>query len=65
MRGLSPALEELLAAIVAMTALDSLIALLYWAGTGISPWPLVILAEAAAFGPGVALLSLTSPNRRS
>jgi len=57
-------LEEVFAAILAITAIEALVALLYWAFTGISPWPFVILAEAVAFGPGVALLSVTSPRRR-
>ena len=56
-------LEEIVAAILAISAIEALVALLYWAFTGISPWPFVILAEAVAFGPGVALLSLTSPKK--
>lgn len=62
---LSPLVEEVLAATAAMTALSALIAVLYWLLTGLSPWPALILAELAGFGPGVALLSLTSPKRRS
>jgi hypothetical protein len=60
----NPLLEEILAATLAMTAIEALVALLYWTFTGLSPWPFVVIAEAAAFGPGVALLSLTSPRRR-
>jgi hypothetical protein len=57
-------LEEFIAAVLAIAAIEAVVAVLYWAFTGISPWPFVILAEAVAFGPGVALLSLTSPKRR-
>jgi hypothetical protein len=62
---LSPLVEEMLAAGAAIVALDTLIAFLYWVFTDLSPWPFIILAEAVTFGPGVAILSLTSPRRTS
>jgi len=65
MPGVDPLLEEAIAASLAMGGLAALITLLYWLLTGLSPWPALILAELAGFGPGVALLSLTSPKRRS
>jgi hypothetical protein len=63
MTGLDPLLEEALVAAVAIGALIAVIALLYWLSTGLSPWPLVVLAEIAAFGTGMAILLATSPRR--
>ena len=60
---LDPLIEETLIATAAMTVLAATIALLYWALTGLSPWPYLILAEVAAFGLGVVLLALASPRR--
>ena len=59
-----PLLEEALAASVAMGLLGSLVALLFWLCTGLSPWPMVVLAEVAGFGIGTVVLTLTSPRRR-
>ena len=59
-----PLLEEALAASVAMVLLGSLVALLFWLSTGLSPWPMVVLAEVAGFGIGTVVLTLTSPRRR-
>jgi hypothetical protein len=61
--GLDPLVEEALVAVLAIGALTAVIALLYWLSTGLSPWPLVILAEIAAFGTGIAVLLATSPRR--
>jgi hypothetical protein len=63
MAGLDPLFEEALVAIVAIGALIAVISLLYWLSTGLSPWPLVVLAEIAAFGTGMAVLLATSPRR--
>jgi hypothetical protein len=58
-------LDEFLAALVAMTALTVFVAAAYWAITGLSPWPEPLLAEIAAFGSGLGLLTLTSPRSRN
>ena len=63
-RRLDPLLEEVLAATLAMTVLAVVVAVLYWAITGLSPWPGLVLGEIAGFGFGIALLSLSSPRRR-
>ena len=63
-RRIDPLLEEVLAATAAMTVLAVVIATLYWAITGLSPWPGLVLGEVAGFGFGIALLSLSSPRRR-
>jgi hypothetical protein len=63
MARLDPLLEEAVVAAVAIGALIAVIALLYWLSTGLSPWPLVVLAEIAAFGTGMAILLATSPRR--
>lgn len=54
----------MLAATLAMTVLAVVVAVLYWAITGLSPWPGLVLGEIAGFGFGIALLSLSSPRRR-
>jgi hypothetical protein len=63
MARLDPLLEEALVAVLAIGALTAVVALLYWLSTGLSPWPLVILADIAAFGTGMAVLLATSPRR--
>ena len=63
-RRIDPLLEEVFAATVAMTLLAVVVAVLYWALTGLSPWPGLVLGETAGFGFGIALLSLSSPRRR-
>jgi hypothetical protein len=63
MAGLDPLVEEALVAVLAIGALIAVISLLYWLSTGLSPWPLVVLAEIAAFGTGMAVLLATSPRR--
>lgn len=54
-------LEEFLAALVACTCLGAVTSLVYWAVTGMSPWPGLILGQVVGFGWGAALLALTSP----
>jgi len=60
-----PLLQDLLAGTTAMTVLGAVVATLYWAFTGLSPWPGLVLGEVAGFGFGIALLALASPRRRS
>ena len=62
-RRLDPLLEEALAATMAVTLLGAALAFFFWALTGLSPWPVVVLGEIAGLGFGVALLALTSPRR--
>lgn len=64
MSRLDPLLEETLVAGLATLGLAAVIALLFWLFTGLSPWPMVVLAELGGFGFGLALLVLTSPRRR-
>jgi hypothetical protein len=63
MAGLDPLLEEALVAVLAIGALTAVIGVLYWLATGLSPWPLIVLADIAAFGTGMAVLLATSPRR--
>jgi uncharacterized RDD family membrane protein YckC len=60
---LDPLLEEALAAAFMMTIVGVFVAAFYWALTGLSPWPYVILCEVSAFGFGIVLLALVSPRR--
>ena len=62
-KGLHPLVEELIAAVLAMTLLGVAVALLFWVGTGISPWPYVVLAEIGSCIFGIVLLLATSPMR--
>ena len=61
---LDPLLEEAIVATVSMTIVAVFIALSFYAITGISPWPFVVLSECAAFGMGIVLLTMSSPHRR-
>ncbi|MGD0115459.1 MAG: hypothetical protein ABSC13_05580 [Dehalococcoidia bacterium] len=61
MVGIDPLVEEVLVAAVAVSVLIALISVLYWLSTGLSPWPVVILAAIAGFAPGIAMLSIASP----
>ena len=61
---LDPLIEDTLAALMATSVLGVVIALAYWALTGISPWPIVVLGEIGGLGFGVAILALSSPRRR-
>ena len=62
---MNPLLREFFAAGIGMTALRTLVAVLYWLLTGMSPWPGLILGEVAGFGFGTAILALASPRKRS
>ncbi len=62
-RHLDPLLEEALVATVAVAILGAVVSLLFWAITGLSPWPFVVLGEAAGLGFGIGLLALSSPRR--
>ena len=61
---LDPLLEEAIVATISMFFVAAFIALSFYAITGISPWPFVILSECAAFGTGIALLTFASPRSR-
>jgi hypothetical protein len=61
---LDPIIEEAIIATISMTVLAAFIALSFYAITGISPWPFVILSECAAFGIGIVLLTVASPRSR-
>ncbi len=63
LKGINPLLEEVIAAIVAMTLLAVAVAVLFWLGTGISPWPYVVLAEIGSCIFGIVLLVASSPMR--
>jgi hypothetical protein len=62
---LNPLLEEFLAASAAIVALLTLVSLLYWLITGLSPWPEIVVAQILIYASGVGVLTLTSPRRRS
>lgn len=62
-KGMSPLLEEVIAAVAAMTLLAVAVAMLFWLGTGISPWPHVVLAEIGSCVFGIVLLVASSPMR--
>ena len=51
-------------AAVLMCTIAVVVAVLYRAVTGLSPWPYVIIAEIGAAGWGTAMLALCSPARR-
>jgi hypothetical protein len=57
-------LRETGVAAVLMFTIAVVVALLYRAVTGLSPWPYVIIAEIGAAGWGTAMLALCSPARR-
>jgi hypothetical protein len=61
---LDPLIEEAIVATVSMFFVAAFIAISFYALTGISPWPFVILSECAAFGMGIVLLTMASPRRR-
>jgi hypothetical protein len=61
---LDPLIEDTLAALLATSILGAVVAAMYWALTGLSPWPYVLLGETGGLGFGVAMLALCSPGRR-
>ncbi len=63
MRRLDPLLREAIVASLTMGTVGVLVAVFYWALTGLSPWPYVVLSETAALGFGIVLLALASPRR--
>ena len=56
-------MQDALAALLATSVLGTVIALVYWLLTGISPWPFVVLGEIGGLGFGVAMLALCTPRR--
>ena len=58
-----PLLTETFFAIIATGSLGAVISLAFWLTTGLSPWPIVVLALTGGLGFGVAILALTSPRR--
>jgi F0F1-type ATP synthase assembly protein I len=56
--------QDGLVALVFSLILGAFIAYMFWHMTGLSPWPMVILAEIAGFGFGLAILAITAPRRR-
>jgi hypothetical protein len=56
--------EEAVVATVALSLLSTLVAIVFWGTTGLSPWPGVVIGEAVAISWGVILIVLTSPSRR-
>jgi hypothetical protein len=55
---------DLLSGTVAIFAMVLALAGIYWAATGISPWPVFLLAELPGAGFGLVLLALSSPRSR-
>ena len=62
-KGMDPLLWDVIAAVLAMTTLGTVISVLFWRSTGISPWPQVILSEIGGLSFGVVLLVASSPRR--
>ena len=57
-------IEEAAVAAVALSLLGTLVAIVFWRTTGLSPWPGVVIGEGIAICWGVILIVLTSPSRR-
>ncbi|MHB8575905.1 MAG: hypothetical protein ACYDCQ_11315 [Dehalococcoidia bacterium] len=55
---------ELLSGAVAVIALIAALAIIFRLATGLSPWPVFLLAELPGAGFGFILLALSSPRRR-
>ncbi len=55
---------DLLSGSVAIFVMVLTLAGIYWAATGISPWPVFLLAELPGAGFGLVLLALSSPRTR-
>lgn len=64
MERLRALVEEMVAAVVAMSLLATVIALIFWFATKQSPWPVLVLAEVISFAWGLVLLIATSPTLR-
>ena len=60
---LDPLLEEFLVATAFLGFLAVLIAFAYWAVTGLSPWPGLVIGEAIGCGTGAAILAAATPKR--
>ena len=56
-------IEEALVAAIALSLLGALVAAVFRAATGLSPWPGIVLGETFAITWGVILIVLTSPSR--
>lgn len=54
---------NILSGAAAVTALVAVLAGIYWIATGLSPWPVFVLAELPGAGFGFVLLALSSPRR--
>jgi hypothetical protein len=54
---------DLLSGAAAILVMVGLLALVYWATTGMSPWPVFVLAELPGAGFGFILLSMSTPYR--
>ena len=57
-------LRETGIAAVLMFTIAVVVAVMFRAVTGLSPWPYVIIAEIGAAGWGTVMLALSSPARR-
>lgn len=55
---------DLVSGLLAITALVFALAGIYWLATGVSPWPMFLLAELPGAGFGFVLLALSSPKSR-
>ncbi len=55
---------DLLSGMLAIVAMVAALAVIYGFATGVSPWPVFVLAELPGAGFGFVLLALTSPRRR-
>ncbi|MBI2867183.1 MAG: hypothetical protein HYX97_02465 [Chloroflexi bacterium] len=55
--------EELLWAATGMALVATIVSVLYWAFSGLSPWPFVVGAEVVGAVLGVIILMITRPSR--
>jgi hypothetical protein len=63
-RGSTAVAGDLLAGALAILVMVCVLAGVYWVSTGISPWPVFMLAELPGAGFGFVILALSSPRRR-
>lgn len=54
---------DLLSGAAAVSVLVLVLAGIYWWATGLSPWPVFVLAELPGAGFGFVLLALSAPRR--